>query len=621
MAKEIPIIKYTPTYRQMGSFAGKSTGLNTAFKTTPSFRIGNKRTLERDQDPLRDAAPEAAERALKFISGGDKLGSSIVSGARNNISKFNRSILPPQKTYTENLIQNISTSTIGALPILAQDGQEKGKTRSGDYNLDFISNFVKFFGSKKTEKRLKKSLKLLRNTLVDTFEIAKLLRVAIKQIAKQLKGLSMRGGGGGGLLGGLLSSLIGGVGSLGLGALGLGAGGLLGRNNKKGQRVPPGRKPRTPRVTQSAAQASKFGKLGKIAALVGLGGAAVGATSQLISGDEDNRMMMGLGELKKFDTILDRFDRAIESLMRDKKQKNKKRSGGGSTGVSVPTSSGSTRGSFSGGSIPSYTGSAPVAEIEQDTEFVQEVQKLAEETGAKPSELMALYQAESGLDPTAINPDNKSATGLFQLMFSPGEKRYGKTQEEFSSMSRADQVRAHREYLKDTGFFAGNQRGIGAVKVANIAPAFLGESMDTPMYRKGTAAYDDNAAVDQVYGNNDGVIDGNDYAAFVNAVGNPSQFSQFDTGATTPTVVPAQRSEQTQRSVTAPSPTPTRQSISVVPFSTGGQQNIQPTQSNPKTMNLSGSGNNGPKITFHSSKNSDSYSGLHAKMIYNIVDG
>lgn len=623
MDKKTPIIKYTPTYRKIGSFAGKSTGLNNpAFTTTiPSFKR-RVSTLQRDHDPLRDAAPEAAEKALRFISGGDKLGSSIVSGARNNISKFNRSILPPQKTYTENLIQNISTSTIGAPPIFAQDSQEKGKTKSGDYNLDFISNFVKFFGSKKTEKRLKKSLKLLRNTLVDTFEIAKLLRVAIKQIAKQLKGLSMQGGGGG-LLGGLLSGLVGGVGSLGLGALGLGAGGLLSRRNKGGQRVPPGRKPRTPKVTQSAAQASKFGKLGKIAALVGLGSAVAGSTSQFISGDENNRMMMGLGELKKFDTILDRFDRAIESLMRDKNQKNKKRSSGGSSGggVSVPTSSGSTGGSFGGGSIPSYTGSAPVAEIEQDTEFVQEVQKLAEETGAKPSELMALYQAESGLDPTAINPNNNAATGLFQLMFSPGEKRYGKTQEEFASMSRADQVRAHREYLKDTGFFAGDQRGIGAVKVANIAPAFLGESMNTPMYRKGTAAYENNAAVDQVYGNNDGVIDGNDYAAFVNAVGNPSQFSQFDTGATTPTVVPAQRSEQTQRSVTAPSPTPTRQSISIVPFSTGGQQNIQPTQSSPKPMNLSGSGNNGPKITFHSSKNSDSYSGLYAKMIYNIVDG
>jgi len=115
-----------------------------------------------------------------FISGGKKLGSSIVGAARNNIVGFNKvaqSIIPQKKEEKEN---------------------------------NFIGNYTNFFGSKKTEKILRKNLKLVRDSLVNTFEIARHLKAAIISITKDLK---VKGGKGGGLLGGIggLFGFLGGI--------------------------------------------------------------------------------------------------------------------------------------------------------------------------------------------------------------------------------------------------------------------------------------------------------------------------------------------------------------------------------------------------------------------------
>ena len=115
-----------------------------------------------------------------FISGGKKLGSSIVGAAKNNIVGFNKvakSIIPQKKEEKEN---------------------------------NFIKNYTNFFGSKKTEKILRKNLKLVRDSLVNTFEIARHLKAAIISITGDLKGKGGKGGGGG-LLGGILKSFLSGL--------------------------------------------------------------------------------------------------------------------------------------------------------------------------------------------------------------------------------------------------------------------------------------------------------------------------------------------------------------------------------------------------------------------------
>jgi hypothetical protein len=133
------------------------------------------------------------KKAMDFVTGGQAPGASIVSGAKNNIVSFQRNnISPPSQNNLGSVINNISnTQTYG---------------RATGYDI------LDFFGSKKTERRLRKSVQRLRNSLAETFEIAKFLRITINRIAKQLKDIpSISGGGGGGGALGLIMGLIGGV--------------------------------------------------------------------------------------------------------------------------------------------------------------------------------------------------------------------------------------------------------------------------------------------------------------------------------------------------------------------------------------------------------------------------
>ena len=88
-------------------------------------------------------------------------------------------------------IDNIST------PI--EERQEQNRT-------NFKSNFMNNFGSKRSEKQLQRNMKLFRNVLADTFESATLLVAAIKRIGKALKGMGGGGFGGGGLIKALLGA-------------------------------------------------------------------------------------------------------------------------------------------------------------------------------------------------------------------------------------------------------------------------------------------------------------------------------------------------------------------------------------------------------------------------------
>ena len=171
---------------------------------------------------------------------------------------------------------------------------------------------------------------------------------------------------------------------------------------------------------------------------------------------------------------------------------------------------------------------ANVPDVSNDPEFIKELQKLAQETGTKPSQLMALYNAESGINPrSAIS---SGATGIFQLMYGGqfGDVRYGKTREEFKNLSRAEQVKIHRKYLEDSGFFRKGGSGIADVKMANIAPAYLGQGLDEPIYSSPSANYEGNKNVDLLFGNGDGVITLREYQNFVNETGGASGFTQYD---------------------------------------------------------------------------------------------
>ena len=197
-------------------------------------------------------------------------------------------------------------------------------------------------------------------------------------------------------------------------------------------------------------------------------------------------------------------------------------------GLGLISSLGIALGTASPGSA--VTPGSPIPDVSQDTEFIKEVEKLAKETGTQPSELMALYNAESGgIKTDATNPSG--ATGIFQLMFDPSkpkQKRYGYTREEFKNLSRAEQVKIHRKYLKENRFFERGGSGIADVSMANIAPAFLGQGENEPLYSAPSQAYEQNKNVDLIYGNKDGVISLKEYKDFILQRGNEEGFRQYN---------------------------------------------------------------------------------------------
>ena len=175
------------------------------------------------------------------------------------------------------------------------------------------------------------------------------------------------------------------------------------------------------------------------------------------------------------------------------------------------------------------TPGSPIPDVSQDTEFIKEVEKLAKETGTQPSELMALYNAESGgIDPDAKN--KSGATGIFQLMFGGkfGDKRYEYTREEFANLSRAEQVKIHRKYLEEHRFFEKGGSGITDVSMANIAPAKLGQDENKPLYSDPSKEYEQNKNIDLIYGNKDGAISLKEYKDFILRKGNEEGFRQYN---------------------------------------------------------------------------------------------
>ena len=196
-------------------------------------------------------------------------------------------------------------------------------------------------------------------------------------------------------------------------------------------------------------------------------------------------------------------------------------------GLGLISSLGIALGAASPGSA--VTPGSPIPDVSQDTEFIKEVEKLAKETGTQPSELMALYNAESGgIDPGAKN--KSGATGIFQLMFGGkfGDKRYDYTREEFANLSRAEQVKIHRKYLEEHRFFEKGGSGIADVSMANIAPAKLGQDENKALYSAPSKEYEQNKNIDLIYGNKDGEISLKEYKDFILLRGNEEGFRQYN---------------------------------------------------------------------------------------------
>ena len=176
------------------------------------------------------------------------------------------------------------------------------------------SNFLTVFGSEDTEKILKKNVITLRDTLLDVFDLSRVLVVAIDEISKSLKNLSMtagKSGGGGGLLGNLLRG----------GAL-VGGGSVLGKTFTKkvaqegGEQVTTQLGKRlvqktTPQATKGIVpKLTNFAKKNKWLAMLGL----LGLPWLFGGGNDSGSSSIDSGSIDKFSSHIDSFTLAVESL-------------------------------------------------------------------------------------------------------------------------------------------------------------------------------------------------------------------------------------------------------------------------------------------------------------------
>ena len=138
---------------------------------------------------------------------------------------------------SSSIIPSFSASKSGGL-VSGAKNFVRGKRPNIGSVIDNISspitaNFMNVFGKDKTEKLLQKNVTALRDTLVETFDVARVLTVAIKEISESLKGLAMAGGGGISPAAALTAGALGGAG--GTAAVGGGAFGLSRIFGRKGK--------------------------------------------------------------------------------------------------------------------------------------------------------------------------------------------------------------------------------------------------------------------------------------------------------------------------------------------------------------------------------------------------
>lgn len=167
--------------------------------------------------PERSVTPEQAQN---FISGGAPLGSSVLSAAANKIVGFQRGATavaarPPDlgsiiKTLSSNILNNVESRVQSINQTVNQIVNQRISELTGDYrdkvskidtNLpnkllnSFLSlynkalGYIQFFADKRNVSRLGDNLKALQEVFGETFNVAKVIRQQIVRIIDQLSNL------------------------------------------------------------------------------------------------------------------------------------------------------------------------------------------------------------------------------------------------------------------------------------------------------------------------------------------------------------------------------------------------------------------------------------------------
>jgi hypothetical protein len=219
----------------------------------------------------------------------------------------------------------------------------------------------------------------------------------------------------------------------------------------------------------------KFGKFGLIAGGLGLGGIAISN-------------LLGNENMNKFGSILNKFERAIDSLMGKKDSDS-------DLPPPLPNLPSVGPGEYSPGTIPKS--------VSQDTAFTEGVTRLAKKYKMPEDYLYAVMGFETGgtFSPSIRNAAGSGATGLIQFMPSTA-KGLGTTTDELAKMTRAEQLEYVDKYFSNKNITGGS---LSDLYMSVLFPAAVGKSDDFVLfgsgatisgYGAGSRAYEQNKGLD-----------------------------------------------------------------------------------------------------------------------------
>jgi len=537
------------------------------------------------------------ESALNFISGGSPIGSSMLSGAKNNIVGFNRAKISPKKNNLGSLISTLTTNIFNNTNSVSnifgdkKEKSEKGFKPFGGFfdKVKEAIGFISFFGSKKNLDRIKENIDNLKTTFTETFDVAKALRKAILKIIEQLSGFS-GGGGGGGIIGSIMSALGGLVGGL-----------IPGMGGKRPPNVA------GPAMKQEGNLLSKMPKGGGIGKLL-LGGAAALGTGAAISGlsqpggedvqPGDTAPEVPGNVLDKFNSILDRFDKILDGLKGGKGTKGSgsgtgsKSSGSGGGGGGSPTPTPTPPGAPTGVTIKDDKQGLSELGITQE-QFNAYKQGIADVEGARYNQMggaggrfAGRYQMGSGEIASAAAVMGISNPSQQEYLSNPElqEKIYmGRTILMNRTMMRiSPEYKNTKSATERLILLAGSQLGEG-----NLSDSLKGKSVSDSagvgIQRWQTAVKN---RMNQV------------------AAGKPIPQTQIKPGQQAPQT-PINKGQQAPQ-------------VSLVNVGSGTPQ-ASPSRPSSTTTPATPTGGNGPTAPFLPSSNPDNFLTLYSRMVYNIV--
>lgn len=145
--------------------------------------------------------------------------------------------------------------------------------------------------------------------------------------------------------------------------------------------------------------------------------------------------------------------------------------------------------------FPTISGDSLPEEVANDSEFMDEVERVADKNGFDPSVMLAVMDFETGgtFNPAQKNAAGSSGTGLIQFMAKTA-KSLGTNVQELAKMSRKDQMKYVDKYFSQ---FDLEGKSPSDVYMSVLFPKAIGKSDDYVLFRKGTKAYSQNKGLDR----------------------------------------------------------------------------------------------------------------------------